>query len=171
MYSKFAAAFAGAILLAAGAAQAADVPSDAAAVLAADYKLGCTAALDPSDANLDAAFANMAPDFVNIDVKGKTHARDEVVANQKQVLKQIHTTSCDTTFDSQTLNADGTITIVATGHVEGTIQTPDGTHNLVATSKSSDTWKQIDGKWLQTQGKDLRNLVKIDGQVVQDEGE
>ena len=55
-------------------------------------------------------------------------------------------------------------------HMEGDLQTPDGKHNFLLTSKALDTWKNVDGKWLQSQSKDLRILVKIDGNVVSDQG-
>jgi hypothetical protein len=172
MRSPFLAAFAGAVLLAAGTARAADVPTDVSKTLAANYQLGCAAALDPTDDKLNALFALLAPDFVEIDFKGKTITRDESIANGKQQLKTIHTTSCDVTIDSQTRNADGTITVADTSHVAGTLAGPDGkSHDLVATSKAVDTWKQqTGGAWLQTQTKDVSALVKIDGVVVQNDG-
>ncbi|MDQ2865336.1 MAG: nuclear transport factor 2 family protein [Candidatus Eremiobacteraeota bacterium] len=160
-----------AVLACAGAiALAADVPDGAQKTLGDGYKLTCAAALDPSDANLDAAFAILSPGFVNVDIKGKQHTRDEVVAMGKQQLKQLHVTTCDATVDSLAAQDANTLVAVAGLHIEGDIQAPDGKHQLSVTSKSQDTWKLVDGKWLDTQSKDLRNLVKVDGNVVQDEG-
>ena len=110
MTSKFAAALSAALVLSIGAARAADVPPDVTKTIIADYALGCAAALDPSDANLTAAFGFYSPDFVNTDVKGKKFTRDQVVANGKQQMKQLHTTACEPSIVSQTLNADGTVT-------------------------------------------------------------
>ncbi len=171
MRSKFAAALATAVILTAAAARAADVPADADKAIAADYALGCTAAETPSDGNIDAAFAYLSPDYVDIDVKGKKSTRDEVVAIGKQQIKQLHTTACDATTESSELNADGTITVVEDLHVLGTIQAPDGSHSLEVTSKSQDTWKQVNGTWMQSQSQETRNLVKMDGNVVDDEGQ
>jgi len=171
MTSKFAAALTTAIILTSALARA-DAPSDAASkAINADYQMGCTAAITPTDANLDAAFAYLAPDYVDTDVKGKRHTRDEVVSAGKQQMKQLHTSICDPTIESSTLNADGTVTVVTSLHVTGTLTTPDGDHNLEVTARSQDTWKQINGTWMQTSSTELRNLVKMDGNVVQDEGQ
>ena len=69
------------------------------------------------------------------------------------------------------LNADGTIAVVEDLHVIGSLQAPDGTHQLDVTAKIQDTWKQVKGTWMQSQSQQLRNLVKMDGNVVQDEGQ
>jgi hypothetical protein len=140
-------------------------------VLAANYALGCTAAFDPSDANLDAAFAVLAPDFVNFDLKGKQTTREEVVGQGKQQLKLLKATSCDNTLASLSMTDPTTVVVVNTLHVVGEIQAPDGKHDLDLTNKAQDTWKNSGGKWLQTQSKDLRVLVKVDGNVVQDLGQ
>ena len=55
------------------------MPADAQKTIAADYQLGCTAAINPTDSNLAAAFTFLSPDFVDTNVKGKkTHARQVV---------------------------------------------------------------------------------------------
>lgn len=150
----------------------ADAVTDAATpTLTADYKLVCAAALDPSDANLNAAFALLSSDFVSVDFKGKQTQRDEFVASAKQQLKQLHITTCDNTLDSVTASDPNTIVVVATGKIAGQLQAPDGAHDVDAVTKSQDTWKLVNGTWQQSQGKELSNLVKIDGKVVQDEGQ
>jgi hypothetical protein len=112
----------------------------------------------------------LAPDFVHVDFKGKQTQRDEFVAQGKQQIKQLHVTSCANTIDSTTLSDPNTIVVVVTGKIAGQIQAPDGNHDIEATSSSQDTWKLENGTWLQTQSKDVSALVKIDGKVVQDEG-
>lgn len=172
MTSKFIAALATAIVLSSGAVRAADAPSaDAQKAITADYALGCTAAINPTDSNLDAAFGFLSPDYVDIDVKGKKTTRDQVVASGKQNMKQLRTTTCDPTTESSVANADGSVTVVEDLHLVGTVQAPDGNHDIEVTLKAQDTWKQVNGTWMQTQSQELRNLVKMDGNVVQDEGQ
>ena len=161
---------AAAVLLVAGPARA-DVAPDVQKTLTDAYQLTCTAVLDPTDANVDAAFAVLSPDFVNIDFKGKQTSRDEVVAQAKQQLKTFHGTKCENKSESMTQSDPNTIVVVETGVIEGDIQAPDGKHELSSTQKSQDTWKLVNGKWMQTQSKDLRALVKVDGNVVQDQGQ
>jgi hypothetical protein len=171
MTSKFVVALACALVLSLATARAADVPPDVAKTITTDYALGCTAALDPSDANLTAAFSYLSPDYVDVDVKGKTHTRDETVTIGKQQMKQLHTTACEPAIVSETLNADGTITVVTTVHVVGSIQAPDGNHDLDVNAKAQDTWKQAGGTWQEAQSQELHTVVKMDGNVVQDEGQ
>ena len=146
------------------------VPDAAAKAITADYALVCTASQDPTDANLAAAFALLAPDFVHVDFKGKQMQRDEFVAQAKQEIKQLHITSCANTIQSTTLSDASTIVVVVSGKIAGQLQAPDGNHELEATNGSQDTWKLVNGTWLQSQSKDVSALVKIDGKVVQDEG-
>jgi hypothetical protein len=86
-------------------------------------------------------------------------------------MKQLHTTACEPSIVSETLNADGTVTVVAAVHVAGSIQAPDGNHDLDVSAKAQDTWTQTAGTWQLTQTQDLHTLVKMDGNVVQDEGQ
>lgn len=171
MTSKFAAAVAAAFVMTTIAVRAADVPPDAQKAITTDYQLSCTAALNPSDSNLEAAFGYLSSDFVDSDTKGKKTTRDQVVASGKQNMKQLHTNVCDPTMESSVLNADGTVTVVESLHLTGSLQAPDGNHDLEVTSKSQDTWKQVNGTWMLSQSQELRNLVKMDGNVVQDEGQ
>jgi hypothetical protein len=152
------------------AASADPVPDAAQKTLAADYQLMCTASEEPTDANLTAVFALLAPDFTHVDFKGKQMQRDEFIARGKQEIKQLHITSCDNTINTTTLSDPNTIVVVVTGKIAGQLQAPDGNHDLEATSSTQDTWKLENGTWLQTQIKDVSALVKIDGKVVQDEG-
>ena len=146
------------------------VPDAAQKAITADYGLVCTASQDPNDANLTAAFALLAPNFVHVDFKGKEMQRDEFVAQGKQEIKQLHITSCANTIQSTTLSDASTIVVVVSGKIAGQLQAPDGNHDIDATTSSQDTWKLVNGTWLQTQSKDVSALVKIDGKVVQDEG-
>ena len=152
------------------AARADAVPDAAQKAISSDYQLFCTAAQDPTDANLNAAFAILAPDFVHVDFKGKEIQRDAFVAQGKQQIKQLHITSCANTTESATLSDPNTVVVVVTGKIAGQLQAPDGNHDIEATTGSQDTWKLENGTWLQTQSKDVNALVKIDGKVVQDEG-
>lgn len=149
----------------------ADVAPDVQKTLNDTYQLTCTAVLDPSDKNMDAATASLSPDFVNVDFKGKETKRDELLGVMKQQLKTFHGTSCDIKMESVTQSDPNTIVVVSSLKVAGDIQAPDGKHEVEQTAKSEDTWTQSGGKWLETKSKDLRALVKVDGNVVQDQGQ
>ena len=174
-----AAALACALLLAPAAARAAasPAPSAAAAVddatqklLTSNYALQCTAAFDPTDANLDAGFAVLAPAFVNIDPTGRQVGRDQVIALARQQMKMLKAKTCDHTMESFTATDPATIVVVNTLHVAGEMTAPDGAPALDVTDRSQDTWKNTGGKWQEMLSKDLHVLVKIDGNVVQDAG-
>lgn len=152
------------------AASADAVPDAAQKAIVADYQLNCTAAQDPTDANLAAIAALLAPDFVQVDFKGKQTQRDAFVAQQKQELKQLHMTTCNNTIVSSTLSDSSTIVVVVSAKFAGQLQAPDGNHDIDGTASSQDTWKLENGKWLLTQTKDVSALIKLDGKVVQDEG-
>jgi hypothetical protein len=152
------------------AARADAVPDAATKAITSDYQLFCTAAQDPTDANLSSMFAVLAPDFVHVDFKGKQMQRDEYVAQGKQQIKQLHITTCANTIESTTLSDPNTVVVTVTSKIAGQIQAPDANHDIDATTGSEDTWKLENGAWLQTQSKDVSALVKIDGKVVQDEG-
>ncbi len=152
------------------AAAADPVPDAAQKTLTADYALVCTASQDPTDANLTAAFALLAPSFVHISFKGEQMQRDAFIAQGKQQLKQLHITTCANTITSMTMSDRTTIVAVVAGKIGGQIQAPDGNHDIDVSASSSDTWTLTNGTWLQTQSKDVSALVKVDGKVVQDEG-
>src|SRR5579871_3321178 len=152
------------------AARADAVPDTATKAITADYLLYCTATQDPTDANLNAAFASLAPEFVHVDFKGKEMQRDAYIAQGKQQIKQLHITTCSNAIGSTTSSDPNTVVVVVTGKIAGQIQAPDGNHDLDATTSSQDTWKLENGTWLQTQSKDVSALVKVDGKVVQYEG-
>jgi hypothetical protein len=170
MTSKFAVAFVSALGLSIAIARA-DVPPDVQKTITNDYQLGCTAVLAPTDGNLTAGFGYLSPDYVDIDVRGKKRTRDEVVGTATMQLKQIHSTACEPTIVSQTLNADGSVTVVSQLHVVGSFQGPDSNHNVDVNAKALDTWKQVGGTWMVTQGQELHTTVKVDGKVIEDEGQ
>ena len=118
------------ILLVAAPARAADVAADVQQTLNADYQLTCTAVLDPSDKNMDAATAPLSPDFVNVDFKGKETKRDEVIGMMKQQLKIFHGTSCNIALDSVTQSDPNTIVVVSSLKLAGDLQAPDGKHDV-----------------------------------------
>ena len=146
------------------------VPDAAKKAITSDYRCSAPPPKTRPTRTSGAAFAMLAPDFVHVDFKGKQMQRDEYVAQGKQQIKQLHITSCANTIESTTLSDPNTIVVVVTGKIAGQIQAPDGNHDLDATTGSQDTWKLENGTWLQTQSKDMSALVKIDGKVVQDEG-
>ena len=174
---KYALALACAALITAGPAAAQTAPASTQGpvddaiqkTLSSNYALGCTAAFDPTDANLNAAFASLAPDFVNIDPSGHQATRDEVVGLAMQQMKMLHAKSCDHTIESLAASGDGTVVAVTTLHLEGSLQSGAGAHDLDLTDRAQDTWKNVGGKWEETQSKDLHLLVKVDGNVVQDQ--
>ncbi|HKU66264.1 MAG TPA: nuclear transport factor 2 family protein [Candidatus Baltobacteraceae bacterium] len=146
------------------------VPDATQKSITAMYALRCTAVQDPTDKNLDAAFAMLAPDFVAIDPKGKEHKRDEIVATQRMQIKQIEADDCTNSLDTFAAPDANTVTLVNTSHVTGSVQAPDAKHQIDATVKSADTWKLVNGAWMEEQSKSLRALVKVDGNVVEDTG-
>jgi hypothetical protein len=171
--SKTALALSFTLVAATAIARAADTPAPdtVQTALKGLYQLNCTAALDPNDKNFDAASATLAPDFVDVDAKGKSHSRDEVIAQGKQQLKVMHATACDNAFESVTSPDANTAVVITTMTMAGDLQAPDGKHQFNVTQKAQDTWKLVDGKWQESQSKELHVLVKIDGSVAQDEGE
>ena len=162
---------ASALLLLSAPALAAAPSDDAMKAINANYALTCSAVLDPTDANMDAAFGAMSPDYTNLTLKGKTLKKDEITAGLKQQLKQFHGTACDNTLDAPSAPDANTVVVTVTQKITGDFQAPDGKHEIDSTQKSQDTWKLVSGKWLLTQGKDLRSLLKIDGTVQDDEGQ
>jgi hypothetical protein len=154
----------------AAAQTASTVPDATQKALTAQYNLVCAAIQDPSDKNITAAFAPLSPDFVMIDAKGKQHKRDEIVSVARMQLKMLEADDCTNTFDSMSSSDPSTVVVVDTTHVSGSVTAPDGKHTVDQTSKSSDTWKLVNGSWMETQSKSLRVLVKVDGKVADDEG-
>jgi hypothetical protein len=152
------------------AASAAPVPDAVAKTLNANYALICTTVQDPSDANFAALNATLAPEFVHVDFKGKQIDRADYIAQNKQQMKLLHITTCSQNVDSTTMSDATTLVANVTGKFVGTLQAPDGNHDLDVTQGTADTWKLENGTCVQTQSKDTSALVKIDGKVVQDEG-
>ncbi|MBC5816357.1 MAG: hypothetical protein GIW97_07425, partial [Candidatus Eremiobacteraeota bacterium] len=103
--------------------------------------------------------------------KGKETKRDEVIGTMKQQLKHFHGTDCKNTIDSVSAPDASKAIVVNTQHVVGDIQAPDGKHDIDLVGKSSDTWKLVDGKWLQIKSVATHLVIKIDGSVVQDQGQ
>jgi hypothetical protein len=170
VYAAFSAAAAAPAASPTPAASPAPVDDATQKTLTASYALGCTAAFAPTDANLDAAFGNLAPTFVNIDPTGRQTPRDDVVGLAKQQMKMLKAKSCDHTMESFTQSDPTTIVVVNVLHVVGALQGPDGAHDFDLTDRASDTWKNAAGKWQEVQSKDLHVVVKIDGNVVQELG-
>jgi hypothetical protein len=151
-------------------ASAAPTPDAVAKTINANYALICTAVQDPTDANFTALDATLAPEFVHVDFKGKQIDRADFIAQNKQQVKMLHITTCSQSVDSTSMSDPNTLVANVTGKFVGTLQAPDGNHDIDVTAGSADTWKLENGTWVQTQSKDTSALVKIDGKVVQDEG-
>jgi|SRR5580698_4814926 hypothetical protein len=165
--------FAGALVCAVAlplVASAAPASDAVAKTLNADYAQVCTTFQDPSDANFAAMGALLAPEFVHVDFKGKQIDRADYIAQGKQQMKMLHITTCSQSVDSTDMSDPNTVVANVTGKVSGTLQAPDGNHTIDVTAGAADTWKLENGTWVQTQSKDTSALVKIDGKVVQDEG-
>lgn len=166
--------FCGALLSAAVAfplvASAAPASDAVVKTITADYATVCTTFQDPSDANFATMGAWLAPEFTHVDFKGKVIDRADYIAQGKQQMKMLHITTCSQTLDSTDMSDPNTVVVNVTGKVAGTLQAPDGTHQIDVTVGAADTWKLEGGTWMQTMSKDTSALVKIDGKVVQDEG-
>lgn len=176
-YRSAAAALACALAFAPAAAWADASPPPAGAVddatqklLTANYARVCAAAFDPTDANLEASFATLAPGFVNVDPTGQQVGRDQVIALARQQMKALKAKTCDHTMESFAATDPSTVVVVNTLHVAGDFTAPGGTHALDVTDRSQDTWKNSGGQWQEVQSKDLHVVVKVDGNVVQDAG-
>ncbi len=153
------------------AASAAPVPDAVAKTLNADYALVCTAFQDPSEANFTALDAMLASEFVHVDFKGKQIDRAELHrAGQAADRRCCTSRPALSLWIPPTMTDATTIVANVTGKFVGTLQAPDGNHEIDVTQGSTDTWKLENGAWVQTQSKDTSALVKIDGKVVQDEG-
>jgi hypothetical protein len=140
-------------------------------ILNNNYRLTCAAVLDPSDANMTAALSPLSPDFVNTNLKGKETKRDELATVMKQQLKMFHATSCDIKIDSATQPDPNTIVATTVTDIAGEAVLSDGKHQVEETAKAEETWAFSGGKWLEMKSKDLHSLVKVDGKVVQDQGQ
>lgn len=151
-------------------ASAAPVPDAVSKTLNGNYAQLCTTFQDPTDANFTTLNAQLAPEFVHVDFKGKQVDRADYIAQGKQQIKMLHVTTCSQSVDSMTMSDPNTIVANVTAKIAGTLQAPDGNHDIDVTEGSADTWKLENGTWMQTQSKDTSALVKIDGKVVQDEG-
>jgi hypothetical protein len=136
--------------------------------LAANYALFCTAALDPNDDKVAAAIASLSPEFVDIDIVGARHTREEFVASTKDQFRSMHDAKCDNAFASITAPDPDTVVIVQTQNLSGDTQASDGKHRVEYSDTSEDTWKLENGGWLQTQTRDLHIVVKVDGSVIHD---
>jgi len=156
------------------AASAAPVGSPAPAaiqkLITANYDLQCAAILDPTDKHLDAAFASLAPEFVNVDPNGVQQKRDDFIASVTENLKAFHGTDCHNTFVSMAAPDASTVVVAVAQKATGDLLAPDGKHDLETTTTTVDTWKLERGAWALTQSKDVHIVVNVDG-VVHDIGQ
>lgn len=141
------------------------------ASLNAAYQLRCAAALNPTDANIDAGFASLAPNFVNVDPTGKQTTRDELIPLAREQMRMLKATTCDHSVDSFVQVDASTIQANTHLHVAGTLTQLQGGHAFDLTDAAQDTWKNVGGKWMMTQSRDTHVRVTIDGNVVQELGQ
>jgi hypothetical protein len=155
----------------AAAGRAAAVPASIQRAIEALYQRVCTAALDPSRENVEAAASVFAPDFTAVDESGRQYSHDEVVTELEQQLSVMRASRCTTEIVSASAPDPETVVAVDSLQANGTMQAPDGPHVVDVASSSSDTWKLVGGAWVEERSNILHTLVKIDGRVVQHSGE
>jgi hypothetical protein len=138
--------------------------------LAANYQLACTAALNPTDQALQAAFSILAPAFTSTDVTGGQVSRDDIVNNAGAQLKNLHTTTCNQQITSAQTSPDGTVLATEVLHLSGTVAMSDASHTFALTTTSQDTWSNATGRWLIVHRLDKHVRFEMDGSVVKDAG-
>jgi hypothetical protein len=138
--------------------------------LAANYQLACTAALNPNDQTLQAAFGILAPSFTSTDVTGGQVSRDDIVNNAGAQLKNLHTTVCNQQITAAQTSSDGSIVATEVLHLTGTVAMSDTSHSFALTTTSQDTWSNATGHWLIVHRRDMHVHFELDGSVVKDQG-
>jgi hypothetical protein len=138
--------------------------------LAANYQLACTAALNPTDQTLQAAFGILAPSFTSTDVTGGQVSRDDIVNNAGSQLKSLHTTTCNQQVTAAQTAPDGSILATEVLHLSGTLGMDGVSHTFGLTTTSQDTWSNATGHWLIVHRLDKHVHFELDGSVVKDQG-
>jgi hypothetical protein len=138
--------------------------------LAANYQLACTAALNPTDPALQAAFGILAPGFTSTDVTGGHVSRDDIVNNAGSQLKSLHTTTCNQQITAAQTSPDGSVLATEVLHLSGTLDMDGTNHTFGLTTTSQDTWSNATGRWLIVHRLDKHVHFELDGSVVKDQG-
>jgi hypothetical protein len=147
------------------------MPTPLATTLAALYAVSCHAMQNPTPSNLDAAFALLAPAYVEIDPNGRSHTRDEVIDLAKRESQSMHADQCAHAIDSIAPAGPDSLVAVIEAHFAGTMQVAGATRDFDVREKSADIWARVNGSWVQQQSRALHVVLKIDGNVVQDAGQ
>lgn len=155
---------------AAAGAQPAAASTATTSALQSRYDLACAAFLNPTDENIDAATAVLAPGFVAFDPSGRQYSRDDIVAQLKDQLSTMKATSCTTTVTSATQADPDTVVATNALHAAGATPSQEGSQSFDISTTTSDMWKLVGGQWEEVQSKIVHSVFKIDGNVVQEQG-
>jgi hypothetical protein len=160
----------GLFLQSVAAAQPAAASSATTSALQSRYDLACAAFLNPTDQNIDAATAVLAPGFVAFDPSGTQYSRDDIVAQLKYQLSTMKAASCTTNVTSATQADPNTVVATNAFHAAGTTPSQEGSQSFDISTTTSDMWKLVGGQWEEVQSKIVHSVFKIDGNVVQEQG-
>ncbi len=159
-------------ILVAWAASAAAAAADESikAAIARGYLLRCTALMDPTQTNQDAADALLSPSFEGTDARGLPVARDQYITEFAQVVSRVRATGCYDTLRSVTGSDSNAAVAVNTLHLDGLLRSSAGDHQVSLSETSQDTWSRTGGDWSISESKTLKLLITIDGKVFRNEG-
>jgi hypothetical protein len=158
-----AAAILGTVVFASSLPVNADSASDLQTQLTAAYQNQCKLF---EASNMDDFAKTLTPDFVGTDPEGKKETRDQTMADMKAVLDGIEITACHFTFTNVQM-IGGYAVATLTASFDGTAQ---GSAPLYVVSRSTDTWTEINGVWLEKASTTLEQTVTVSGKVVQHSG-
>jgi hypothetical protein len=106
------------------------------------------------------------PDYIGVRTDGTRDNLAAAIAHTQQLFSFAKITSCSTDFTSATQsNSDAAAVVTIT--IDGTATGPNGTVPLNIVVRSTDTWSQQNGAWLQRGAMASEQTVKVNGQVVQ----
>jgi hypothetical protein len=133
------------------------------AALTAAYGQQCQALVN-ADA---AAWGKLhTPDYIGVRPDGTRDNLAAAIAHTQQLFSFAKISSCSTDFTSATQsNSDAAAVVTIT--IDGTATGPNGTVPLNIVVRSTDTWSQQNGAWLQRGTMVSEQTVKVNGQVVQ----
>lgn len=133
------------------------------------YLLRCTALMDPTPKNQDAADALLSPGFEGTDARGLPVARQQYNTEFAQIVSRVRATGCYNTLKSVTSSDSGTAVSVNTLHLDGILRASAGDHQVALNETSQDTWSRPAGEWTISQSKILKLAITIDGHVFSNE--
>ena len=161
---------AGALLIALAASGAAGAEPSTTTAIAGGYLLRCTALMNPTQQNQDAADALLSPGFEGTDARGLPVAREQYLSEFSQVVSRVRATGCYNTLRSVDASAPNTVVAVNTLHLDGLLRSSAGDHPVTLSETSQDTWLKAGGDWNISQSKTLKLTITIDGKVFRNEG-